>query len=198
MDSTNEIEEAAGAQRRGFPKCMLWAGAGVLWTVSGGSALLSGSAMAATSASGELTFVATTVVDLAADGFPLVGGRIDMVSTTPVPTLVYQRREHQLALSEMPAPARDAPASLAAQRAMAILCSVGPTGGASMWPCPICRQPSLKTSAPRFAARPPPSAKKRQSLKVGTGAAPSVHRRDAKTSTYSAGGGRARMRFFAD
>ena len=45
---------------------------------------------------------ATTVVDLKGDGFPLVGGRIDVVGGTPVPTLVYQRREHQLALSEMP------------------------------------------------------------------------------------------------
>ena len=45
---------------------------------------------------------ATTVVDLKADGFPLVGGRIDVVGKTPVPTLVYQRREHQIALSEMP------------------------------------------------------------------------------------------------
>ena len=46
---------------------------------------------------------ATTVVDLKADGFPLVGGRIDVVGKTPVPTLVYQRREHQIALSELPA-----------------------------------------------------------------------------------------------
>jgi anti-sigma factor RsiW len=45
---------------------------------------------------------ATTVVDLKADGFPLVGGRIDVVGKTPVPTLVYQRREHQIALSELP------------------------------------------------------------------------------------------------
>jgi anti-sigma factor RsiW len=45
---------------------------------------------------------ATTVVDLKGDGFPLVGGRIDVIGGTPVPTLVYQRREHQLALSEMP------------------------------------------------------------------------------------------------
>ncbi len=45
----------------------------------------------------------TTVVDLAKEGFPLVGGRIDVVGTTPVPTLVYQRREHQIALSETPA-----------------------------------------------------------------------------------------------
>jgi anti-sigma factor RsiW len=45
---------------------------------------------------------ATTVVDLKADGFPLVGGRVDVVGKTPIPTLVYQRREHQIALSELP------------------------------------------------------------------------------------------------
>ena len=45
-----------------------------------------------------------TVVDLAADGFQLVGGRIDVVGTTPVATLVYRRREHQIALSELSAP----------------------------------------------------------------------------------------------
>src|ERR1700733_11961052 len=46
---------------------------------------------------------ATTVVDLKTDGFPLVGGRVDVVGRTPVATLVYQRREHQIALTEMPA-----------------------------------------------------------------------------------------------
>jgi anti-sigma factor RsiW len=45
---------------------------------------------------------ATTVVDLKADGFPLVGGRVDVIGQTPVATLIYQRREHQIALSEMP------------------------------------------------------------------------------------------------
>ena len=34
--SKNEIVDATGTQRRGFLKCMLWAGTGVLWTVSGG------------------------------------------------------------------------------------------------------------------------------------------------------------------
>ncbi len=56
--------------------------------------------------SGKITG-ATTVVDLTAAGFPLVGGRIDVVGATPVATLVYKRREHQIALSEMPAPSGD-------------------------------------------------------------------------------------------
>jgi anti-sigma factor RsiW len=33
----------------------------------------------------------------------LVGGRVDVVGETPVATLIYQRREHQIALTEMPA-----------------------------------------------------------------------------------------------
>ena len=45
---------------------------------------------------------ATTVLDLKAAGFPLVGGRVDVVKGEPVATLVYQRREHQIALSELP------------------------------------------------------------------------------------------------
>ena len=39
------------------------------------------------------------VVDLAAEGFPLIGGRIDVVSKVPVPTLVYGRRSHVISLT---------------------------------------------------------------------------------------------------
>src|SRR4051812_44060357 len=39
---------------------------------------------------GKLAF-APTVVDLAAKGFPLVGGRIDVVNAAPVASLVYSR-----------------------------------------------------------------------------------------------------------
>jgi anti-sigma factor RsiW len=42
---------------------------------------------------------APRVIDLAAEGFPLSGARIDVVGTTPVPTLVYGRLQHVISLS---------------------------------------------------------------------------------------------------
>jgi anti-sigma factor RsiW len=43
------------------------------------------------------------VVDLEKDGFPLVGGRLDVVDQTPVPTLVYRHAKHLISLTEIPA-----------------------------------------------------------------------------------------------
>jgi anti-sigma factor RsiW len=43
------------------------------------------------------------VVDLTKDGFPLIGARIDVVGSTPVPTLVYGRRLHVISLTAVPA-----------------------------------------------------------------------------------------------
>jgi anti-sigma factor RsiW len=43
------------------------------------------------------------VVDLAKDDFPLVGGRLDVVGQSPVPTLVYRHAKHLISLTEMPA-----------------------------------------------------------------------------------------------
>jgi anti-sigma factor RsiW len=42
---------------------------------------------------------APRVVDLAGQGFILVGGRIDVVGQTPVPTLVYRYRKHIISLT---------------------------------------------------------------------------------------------------
>lgn len=47
--------------------------------------------------------IAPRVVDLASEGFPLIGGRIDVVGATPTPTLVYGRRKHVISLSAVPA-----------------------------------------------------------------------------------------------
>jgi anti-sigma factor RsiW len=45
--------------------------------------------------------LATSVPDLAAEGFPLAGARIDIVAGAAVPTLVYQRREHFVSVTEL-------------------------------------------------------------------------------------------------
>jgi anti-sigma factor RsiW len=46
---------------------------------------------------------APQVVDLANEGFPLVGGRVDVIDTTPVPTLVYRHRQHLISVTAVPA-----------------------------------------------------------------------------------------------
>jgi anti-sigma factor RsiW len=48
---------------------------------------------------------APRVIDLAGAGFPLVGARIDVIAKTPVPTLVYKRRQHVISLIAVPASA---------------------------------------------------------------------------------------------
>jgi anti-sigma factor RsiW len=45
---------------------------------------------------------APRVIDLSSAGFPLMGARIDVMGTAPVPTLVYGRRLHVISLTAMP------------------------------------------------------------------------------------------------
>jgi anti-sigma factor RsiW len=59
--------------------------------------------------------MAPRVVDLTADGFPMVGGRIDVIGRVPVPTLIYRHRQHLISLTAVPA----AQSAVAAPRAIA-------------------------------------------------------------------------------
>ena len=53
------------------------------------------------------------VVDLSKDGFPLIGGRVDVINTQPAATLIYGRRAHLISLSAIPS--TDAKSNIAAR-----------------------------------------------------------------------------------
>jgi anti-sigma factor RsiW len=59
---------------------------------------------------------APRVIDLAGAGFPLAGGRIDVIGRAPSPTLVYTRRKHVISVIAVAAPgeADSAPTNIGA------------------------------------------------------------------------------------
>ena len=56
--------------------------------------------------------LAPKVVDLAPQGFPLAGGRIDIIGGAPAPVLVYRHKEHFISLTALPAQTASPPQAL--------------------------------------------------------------------------------------
>lgn len=80
---------------------------------------------------GKIDF-APPVVDLAASGFPLVGGRLDYVHGHVVPALVYQRRLHRMNLFVSPSSGgRDTRASFERRESYGLM--HWRTGGLDYW-----------------------------------------------------------------
>jgi anti-sigma factor RsiW len=69
--------------------------------------------------SGRIDY-APPVHDLTAQGFPLVGGRIDVVDGRKVAVLVYRRNQHRIALTLWPASAGDAAPSVSQRAGFAL------------------------------------------------------------------------------
>ncbi|MBI2254392.1 MAG: anti-sigma factor [Proteobacteria bacterium] len=56
------------------------------------------------------TSVAPVVVDLSASGYPLIGGRLDILERTPLPVLVYRAGPHVISMVVRPGTGTAAPA----------------------------------------------------------------------------------------
>jgi hypothetical protein len=76
--------------------------------------------------------------------------RVDVVGDTPVATLVYQRRVHQIALSEMPVSVAGGSIEPHVQVRDGFSLLQWKRLDASSQPCPICRRPNWTPSGPDF------------------------------------------------
>jgi anti-sigma factor RsiW len=95
---------------------------------------------------------APPVVDLAGQGFPLVGGRLDYIDNRVVAALVYKRREHVINLFVWPAPdEKDSEPQTASQRGYNLLHWV--RSGLAFWAVSDLNPTELRTFESLFAGQ---------------------------------------------
>ena len=89
------------------------------------------------------------VVNLAAQGFALVGGRIDVIGLTPVPTLVYRARLHVISVTALPTADREAAPSRPINGYNMVTWTDGPL---AYWAVSDLAAPELENFAKAFRA----------------------------------------------
>jgi anti-sigma factor RsiW len=95
---------------------------------------------------------APRVIDLAQDGFPLIGGRVDVVGRTPVPSLVYRRDKHLISLTAIP----DASAAVSKSQAVRGYNLIAwTTDGVTYWAVSDLNVSELEAFARLFRDAPP-------------------------------------------
>jgi anti-sigma factor RsiW len=103
---------------------------------------------------GEKLDFAPPVPDLSADGFVLVGGRLDYLADRPVAAVVYRRRQHVINLFVWPADAGDEPVRAAVRQGFH-LCHWR-RAGMACWAASDLNPQELAEFADRFRDPTPP------------------------------------------
>jgi anti-sigma factor (TIGR02949 family) len=93
---------------------------------------------------GKLDY-APPVDDFAAQGFPLVGGRLDYLDRRPVAALVYRHAQHPINLFVLPATAADGGARSAVENGYNIMCWT--ENGMTFWAVSDVAAPELRDFA---------------------------------------------------
>ncbi|QCI66903.1 anti-sigma factor family protein [Phreatobacter stygius] len=97
--------------------------------------------------------ISPPTADLAGDGFPLVGGRVDVIADQPVPSLVYRRGEHLISLVAMPrAPGETATAAAQPLAAGGLIMARWTEGAYAYWAVSDLQRPELDRFVQRFRA----------------------------------------------
>jgi anti-sigma factor RsiW len=77
--------------------------------------------------------LAPKVIDLGPQGFPLAGGRVDVIDGAPAPVLVYRHKEHFISLTALPAQGSPPPGAFGAFVVDGYSVEVWRDGGTGYW-----------------------------------------------------------------
>lgn len=99
---------------------------------------------------GRLDF-SPPVVDLAAEGFPLVGGRLDFIDGHPVAVLVYRRNQHPINVFVWPGATPDTAVQMVESRGYHL--AQWAAGGMRFWAASDLASDELRALAAKLGAR---------------------------------------------